>query len=435
MKKIYFIIFLIFLSACSEDKRVENDNDLLQITFATDWKAQAEQGGFYQALASGKYLEKGLDVKIIQGSANINIPRLLASNSIDFGMGSNSFIPMNMVANNIPGKAVMAVFQKDPQIIMTHGDNNINSIDDIKGLPIMIADASIGGFWLWLKSKYNFNDSQIRKKTISLAPFLKDVSSIQQGYLTSEPYLFEQITGQQPKVFLMADYGYPSYGAMILASNKMITENPDIVQGFVDASIEGWIEYIYGDPSLGNQLILNENNEMTEAVLFQAIKKIREYNMISNEVLLGKNIGTMTLEINSKMPTISTMAEHWKKGRFSSEKWDQKILVEVITLDQLIKIYGKPDYIKIDVEGFELEVLLGLTQKVGIISFEFASEFLDQTFECLSHLKKIGYNDYNFSIGEKRKFFSEWSTTDKLIKKLENEIVNDKMLWGDIYCK
>ena len=294
MKKIYFIIFLIFLSACSEDKRVENDNDLLQITFATDWKAQAEQGGFYQALASGKYLEKGLDVKIIQGSANINIPRLLASNSIDFGMGSNSFIPMNMVANNIPGKAVMAVFQKDPQIIMTHGDNNINSIDDIKGLPIMIADASIGGFWLWLKSKYNFNDSQIRKKTISLAPFLKDVSSIQQGYLTSEPYLFEQITGQQPKVFLMADYGYPSYGAMILTSNKMITENPDIVQDFVDASIEGWIEYIYGDPSLGNQLILNENNEMTEAVLFQAIKKIREYNMISNEVLLGKNIGTMS---------------------------------------------------------------------------------------------------------------------------------------------
>ena len=209
-------------------------------------------------------------------------------------MGSNSFIPMNMVANNIPGKAVMAVFQKDPQIIMTHGDNNINSIDDIKDLPIMIADASIGGFWLWLKSKYNFNDSQIRKKTISLAPFLKDVSAIQQGYLTSEPYLFEQITGQQPKVFLMADYGYPSYGAMILASNKMIIENPDIVQDFVDASIDGWVEYIYGDPSLGNQLILSENNEMTEAVLFQAIKKIREYNMISNEVLLGKNIGTMS---------------------------------------------------------------------------------------------------------------------------------------------
>ena len=296
MKKIYFVIFLIFLSSCSEDEKKENNNELLEITFATDWKAQAEQGGFYQALASGKYLKKGLDVKIIQGSANINIPRLLASNSIDFGMGSNSFIPMNMVANNIPGRAVMAVFQKDPQIIMTHTSNNIESIEDIMDLPIMIADASIGGFWLWLKSKYNFKDNQIRKKTISLAPFLRDTSSIQQGYLTSEPYLFEQVTGEQPKVFLMADYGYPSYGAMILASNTMIKNNPKIVQNFVDASIEGWIDYIYGDPSLGNKLILKENSEMTEDVLLQAIRKIREYNMISNEVSLGADIGKMSEE-------------------------------------------------------------------------------------------------------------------------------------------
>jgi len=296
MKKIYFIIFLIFLSSCSEDEKKENNNGLLEITFATDWKAQAEQGGFYQALASGKYLKKGLDVKIIQGNANINIPRLLASNSIDFGMGSNSFIPMNMVANNIPGRAVMAVFQKDPQIIMTHASNNIESIEDIMDLPIMIADASIGGFWLWLKSKYNFKDDQIRKKTISLAPFLRDTSSIQQGYLTSEPYLFEQITGEQPKVFLMADYGYPSYGAMILASNNMIKNDPKIVQDFVDASIEGWIDYIYGDPSLGNNLILSENNEMTEEVLLQAIRKIREYNMISSETSLRDDIGQMSEE-------------------------------------------------------------------------------------------------------------------------------------------
>jgi len=296
MKKIYFIILIIFLSSCSEDKDKESKNGLLKITFATDWKAQAEQGGFYQALASGKYLEKGLDVKIIQGNANINIPRLLASDSIDFGMGSNSFIPMNMVVNNIPGKAVMAVFQKDPQIIMTHASNNVENIEDIMGLPIMIADASIGGFWLWLKSKYSFKDNQIRKKTISLAPFLRDTSSIQQGYLTSEPYLFEQVTGEQPKVFLMADYGYPSYGAMILASNTMIMKDPKVVQDFVDASIEGWIDYVYGDPTLGNKLILSENSEMTEEVLFQAIGKIREYNMISNEASLGKDIGKMSEE-------------------------------------------------------------------------------------------------------------------------------------------
>jgi NitT/TauT family transport system substrate-binding protein len=289
------IIFVILLCSCSE----ENNNTLVEdglveIIFATDWKAQAEQGGFYQALASGLYEERGLKVKIIQGNANVNVPRLLASNSIEFGIGSNSFIPLNMVANKIPGKAVMAVFQKDPQIIMAHSDTNITNLEDMEGLPIMISDASIGAFWLWLKSKYRFKDSQIRKKTFSLAPFLSNNSSIQQGYLTSEPYLVEKETGRAPKVFLLADYGYPSYGTMVLASSKIIENKPDIVKRFVDASIQGWKEYIYGDSSLGNALIMNENSEMTEDILLQAINKIRDYELVSDDIAKGDNIGLMT---------------------------------------------------------------------------------------------------------------------------------------------
>ena len=150
---------------------------------------------------------------------------------------------------------------------------------------------------------------------------------------------------------------------------------------------------------------------------------------------VGKTKGNMTLEINTKMPTTSTMAKHWKSGRFSNEKWDKKITVEMTTLDHLIKIYGEPNYIKIDVEGFELDVLLGLSKKVGIISFEFTSEFLDQSINCLNHLEKIGYKKYNFSIGERRKFFSEWSNIDDLMRQLKSEIQKDKLLWGDIYCK
>ena len=294
IKKI-LIIFIITLSACSEENNFKKDDDgLVKITFATDWKAQAEQGGFYQALASGFYEEKGLNVEIIQGNSNVNVPRLIASNSVEFGIGSNSFIPLNMVENNIPGKAVMAVFQKDPQIIMTHSDSNIENIKDMIGLPIMISDASIGAFWLWLKSKYGFEDSQIRKKTFSLAPFLSNKSSIQQGYLTSEPYLVEKEIGQKPKVFLLSDYGYPSYGAMVISSSKIIENNPDIVRSFVEASIEGWEQYIYGDPSLGNELIISVNNEMREDILLQAIKKIRDYELVSDEVSKGNNIGQMT---------------------------------------------------------------------------------------------------------------------------------------------
>jgi len=187
--------------------------------------------------------------------------------------------------------------------------------------------------------------------------------------------------------------------------------------------------------------ILNKNLKIVMLEpLPQCVKQLKE-NFRNNknveilEKAVGRTSGNMTLEVNSKMPTISTMAKHWKIGRFSDQKWDQKISVEVITLDHLIKIYGLPNYIKIDVEGFELNVLLGLSQKAGIISFEFTSEFLDQSFKCLSHLKKIGYNEFNFSIGESRKFFFEWSNADNLILNLKNESKKNKLLWGDIYCK
>lgn len=294
INRLIFIIVL-FLCSCSEEgENISAEDNLIEITFATDWKAQAEQGGFYQALAAGLYEKKGLKVKIIQGSSNVNVPRLIASNAIEFGIGSNSFIPLNMVANKIPGKAVMAIFQKDPQIIMTHPENDIRNLEDMRDLPIMISDASIGAFWLWLKSKYGFTDSQIRKKTFSLAPFLSNKSSIQQGYLTSEPFLVEKEADFAPRVFLLADYGYPSYGAMVLASSEVITNNPEIVKAFVNASIEGWRQYIYEDPSLGNELIMLENNEMKEDILLQAIKKIRNYELVSNEISKGLDIGLMT---------------------------------------------------------------------------------------------------------------------------------------------
>ncbi|MAV63320.1 MAG: nitrate ABC transporter substrate-binding protein [Rickettsiales bacterium TMED269] len=294
MKKL-LVIFMLALCSCSEEgENISTEDNLIEITFATDWKAQAEQGGFYQALAAGLYEKNGLKVKIIQGSANVNVPRLIASNSVEFGIGSNSFIPLNMVANKIPGKAVMAIFQKDPQIIMTHPDSDIRNLKDMRDLPIMISDASIGAFWLWLKSKYDFNDNQIRKKTFSLAPFLSNKSSIQQGYLTSEPFLVEREAGFTPRVFLLADYGYPSYGTMVLASSNVLKNNPEIVKAFVDASIEGWRQYIYDDPSLGNELIMLENNEMKEDILLQAIKKIRNYELVSNEISKGLDIGLMT---------------------------------------------------------------------------------------------------------------------------------------------
>jgi len=250
-------------------------SDLVRVTFATDWKAQAEHGGFYQALAKGYYEEAGLDVEILQGGPGVNVAQLLAAHSVDFGLGSNSFVPLNMAAADAGAKAVMASFQKDPQVFITHPRGDVKSIADMKGKPIMVSDATVSAFWQWLKSKYGFDDTQIRKYTFNLAPFLTDEKAIQQGYLSSEPYMIRQ-QGVEPQVFLLSDYGYPGYAAFILASDRMIAERPEVVQAFVDASIKGWVSYIYGDPSAANELIKRDNPEMTDDVIANAIRLMRE---------------------------------------------------------------------------------------------------------------------------------------------------------------
>ena len=276
-----------FIGASSSAQALE------PVSFATDWKAQAEQGGFYQAKALGLYEKAGLDVTIRGGGPGVNIPQLLGAGAIDFGMGSNSFIPLNMVRAGVPATAVMAAFQKDPQVLITHPRDDIKSLADMKDKPVMIADASVNAFWVWLKARYGFSDRQIRKYTFNLAPFLVNEQAIQQGYVTSEPYTIAEQGGIEPQVFLLSDFGYPSYAAMVMAQNKLIEDRPEIVQAFVNASIEGWRSYIFGDPAPGNALILQANPDMTQDILDQASDQMRARAMLVPEDGTAENIGAM----------------------------------------------------------------------------------------------------------------------------------------------
>src|SRR5215813_11104249 len=225
------------------------------IVFVTDWKAQAEHGGFYEALAEGLYTKSGLQVSIMQGGPGVNVPQLIAGGAADFGMGSNGFIPLNMLKERAKVRAVMAVFQKDPQILMTHPRDDVKSLADMKGKPIMVSDAATTAFWPWLRAKYGFSDSQIRRYTFNLAPFLVDPKAIQEGYVSSEPYTAEQEGHFKPQVFLLADNGYPGYANMVLVPQKWIDGNPKAVQAFVDATREGWLNYLAVDPQPANAFI------------------------------------------------------------------------------------------------------------------------------------------------------------------------------------
>jgi NitT/TauT family transport system substrate-binding protein len=280
------------VAACSPaEKKAEAPTGRTAMKLATDWRAEAELGGYYQALATGEYAKRGLDVTLIQGGPAVNVPQLLATGAVDVGVGSNSFIVMNLAKEKAPVKAVAAFMQKDPQVLIAHPDQGINSIADMKGRPILLSDASITAFWVWLKAKYGFTDDQVRKYNYSAAPFLADKRVVQQGYATSEPYLIEKEGKIKPAVFLLADSGYPAYASMALMPNSFIAKNPAAAQAFVEATAAGWRSYLYGDATPGDAAILKDNPEMTQDVLDQAREKMRAYGIVGAD---GPGIGAMT---------------------------------------------------------------------------------------------------------------------------------------------
>ena len=284
------------LAACGQEQKPAPNagNGLTRIVFVTDWKAQAEHGGFYEALAEGLYKKRGLDVHIMEGGPAVNVPQLLAGGAADFGIGSNAFIPINMMREGARVKAVMAVFQKDPQVLLTHPRKDVKTLADMKGKPIMVSDATISAFWTWLKARFGFEDTQIRKYTFNLAPFLVDKLAIQEGYLSSEPYTIEKQGGFTPQIFLLADNGYPGYANMVLVPQHWIDTNPKAVQAFVDATAQGWRDYLTGDPRPANALIKRDNPEMTDDLIAQAIDKMKSYGIVISGDAQTQGIGVMT---------------------------------------------------------------------------------------------------------------------------------------------
>jgi NitT/TauT family transport system substrate-binding protein len=299
MKALRSIVFALaaLLAACSPSKKETAQGpgpQLTPIRFATDWRAEAEHGGFYEALANGEYAKRGLDVKIVQGGPGVNVPQLLAAGSVDLGVGSNSFIVMNLAQEAVPVKAVAAVFQKDPQVLIAHPDTGVATLADLKGHPILLGDASVTAFWVWLKAKYGFTDDQVRKYTFNNGPFLADKRAAQQGYVTSEPYTIEKEAGLKPKVFLLADNGYPGYATMILAPDTLVAKNPAAVKAFIEATAQGWHDYLYGDPKPADALIRQDNPEMTQDVLDQARAKLKSYAIVDGGDARAGGIGAMT---------------------------------------------------------------------------------------------------------------------------------------------
>jgi NitT/TauT family transport system substrate-binding protein len=267
-----------------------------KVTFQTDWRAQAEHGGFYQAVATGIYRRYGIECDLRMGGPQINLSQLLLGGRVDMVM-SQSLEALNYVRQNLPLLCVAAVFQKDPQVLIAHSNMGNDSFGALKGKTILVGSGGRLSYWPFLKARYGYSDDQVRPYTFSMAPFLADKSIVQQGFLTSEPYVLEQV-GVHPVVLLIADAGYDNYNATISVSKKMATEKSELVQRFIDASLEGWSQYLKGGLEIeaANALIKKHNPEMTDDKIEYAIRMMNDKGIVRSGDAVKLGIGAMTDE-------------------------------------------------------------------------------------------------------------------------------------------
>lgn len=265
-----------------------------KVTFGTNWIAQPEHGGYYQAVADGAYARYGLEVTIVPGGPQINNRMLMTVGKIDFYMGG-MLQALSAVEQNIPTVAIAAIFQKDPQAIIAHPHQGVETFADLKKLPtIFISQAGLASHYKWMKSQFGFTDEQVKPYTSNPQPFLLDKRSAMQGYVTSEPFAIEKLIGEKPVVFLLADEGYAPYSTTIETNQALLRDRPDLAQRFVDASIIGWMNYLYGDNRAANALIKAGNPEMTDEKIAYSIARMKEYGIVDSGDAVRLGVGALS---------------------------------------------------------------------------------------------------------------------------------------------
>ena len=268
-----------------------------KVSFGTNWLAQAEHGGYYQAVADGTYAKYGLDVTIRQGGPQGANRSLLVGGQIDFYMGGTA-LALDAVPAGIPTLTLASIFQKDPQILMAHPDQGFDTFGDLaKASKYILSKDGYTSYFPWMQKAYEgFVDEKYEPYTFNPAPFIANKTAIQQDYLTSEPFAIQRETGWEPKVFLLADAGYEPYSTTIEVMKPWYDKNPDVAKRFVEATIIGWYNYLYGDNAAANALIKKDNPEMTDDQIAYGISKMKEYGIVISGDAEDKGIGCMTDE-------------------------------------------------------------------------------------------------------------------------------------------
>lgn len=263
-----------------------------KVVFATNWKAQASQGGFFQAAADGTYRKYGLEVEIQQGGAQVNNRPMLPAGRVDFLLTGGLLTALETTRAKIPTVIVAAFFQKDPTALIAHKGQYKNFAELKQAKSVLIAKSNQFGFWQWLKADHGFSDQQFRPYTFNMAPFLADKTAVQQAFATAEP-LYARERGTEVDIFMLADEGYNTYGNMIETRRDLVEKRPELVQRFVDASIVGWYNFIYGDPKPALEMIKKLNPDLDDKKLAEERDQVIKLQLVDSGDALSKGIGAI----------------------------------------------------------------------------------------------------------------------------------------------
>ncbi|MER8901264.1 ABC transporter substrate-binding protein [Mesorhizobium sp. M0514] len=265
-----------------------------KVTFGTNWLAEPEHGGYYQAVADGTYAACGLDVTISQGGPQVSGRPLLLAGKLDFYMGGNLLSAFDAVQQGIPMRVVAADFQKDPQVIMSHPGQGLDKWEDLKNADqYILGDEGVQTFFQWMVIELGFDAAKRVPYTYNTAPFLANKKSIQQGYVTSEPFAVKKEGGFVPNQFLLADYGWDTYSTTIEVMQDTIDKRPEVVQCFVDGSAKGWYNYLYGDNKAANEMIKKDNPDMSDEQIAFSIEQMKKFGLADSGDTEKLGIGAM----------------------------------------------------------------------------------------------------------------------------------------------
>jgi NitT/TauT family transport system substrate-binding protein len=309
--RVVLIFALILTAGCGKKTDLSTDASgakLTKVRLQTDWFPQPEHGGYYQALAKGFYAEEGLDVEILPGGPNAQVMSSVALGRVEFGMTNGDDVIVS-IARGVPVKMIGAEMQRDAQGILYHEENPINSLQDLEGKTIM---AGSGSTWITVVNKkmgINFN---LIPLVGDLARFMNSTSFVQQCFVTNEPFFARQ-RGAKVGALLIANDTYEPYRVMLTGSDY-IKKNPEIVAKFVRASVRGWVDYLTGDPSAGNALLMAKRDDLTPEFLAYSIKAMNDYKIVLGDSARGEIPGQITAErINKQISLLQEVGVLDKK--------------------------------------------------------------------------------------------------------------------------